>query len=493
MVASGIGYADAGDGNMSVIGTSGPDTIYLGSGKKTVLAGAGNDFISVKPAEPSAAATTSAASMAAGVETIVINGGTGADVMFGGSGNETFYVDNPGDVVEDDGGFDIVVSSISYVLPSGTEVLKLVGTGGLTGTGNELDSSITGNGAANLLSGLGGDDTLVGGVGNDTLNGGAGADRLDGGPGIDTASYSAATEGVTVDLKLTGPQVSAGETSGDVLISIENLIGGAGNDTLSGNSGNNVLEGGAGADHLDGGAGTGDTATYAASGSGVNVSLMTGLGSGGDAEGDTLAGIERLVGSIFDDVLEGNAGANKLAGSANGVGGDTVSYEHATAGVKVSLATTLAQNTVGAGTDTLSGFENLIGSAFNDRLIGNSFANVLAGGAGNDMLNGGGGADALIGAAGNDIMNGNSGSDTFVFAADFGNDTINGFDANPVGGQDFLDISEFGITSADFEARVAIADVGTDTLVAIDADLAQTILLVGIGNAATVTQADFLL
>ena len=80
-----------------------------------------------------------------------------------------------------------------------------------------------------------------------------------------------------------------------------------------------------------------------------------------------------------------------------------------------------------------------------------------------------------------------------MFAANFGNDTINGFDANPFGGQDFLDISEFGITSADFDARVAIADVGTDTLVTIDANLAQTILLVGISNAANVTQADFLL
>jgi hypothetical protein len=64
-------------------------------------------------------------------------------------------------------------------------------------------------------------------------------------------------------------------------------------------------------------------------------------------------------------------------------------------------------------------------------------------------------------------------------------------DANPAGGQDFLDVSEFGITSVDFAARVTIADVRADTLVTIDADLDQTIRLVGIGNAAIVTQADF--
>jgi hypothetical protein len=44
-----------------------------------------------------------------------------------------------------------------------------------------------------------------------------------------------------------------------------------------------------------------------------------------------------------------------------------------------------------------------------------------------------------------------------------------------------------------FAARVTIADVGADTLVTIDDNAAQTIRLVGIGNTATVTQADFVL
>ena len=84
-------------------------------------------------------------------------------------------------------------------------------------------------------------------------------------------------------------------------------VNGTGNgldNVLIGNSVNNVLAGLAGADHLDGGSGT-DTATYAASGAGVNVSLVTGLGSGGDAAGDTLTNIENLTGSAFNDTLEG--------------------------------------------------------------------------------------------------------------------------------------------------------------------------------------------
>jgi Ca2+-binding RTX toxin-like protein len=100
---------------------------------------------------------------------------------------------------------------------------------------------------------------------------------------------------------------------------------------------------------------------------------MTGLGSGGDAEGDTLVKIENLTGSNFDDSLEGNAGNNVLAGGTNGPAGDTVSYEHATAGVTVNLAATSAQNTVGAGLDTLTGFENITGSAFNDTLVWNNW------------------------------------------------------------------------------------------------------------------------
>ena len=116
---------------------------------------------------------------------------------------------------------------------------------------------------------------------------------------------------------------------------------------LIGNSGANVLIGGAGADTLDGAGGT-DTASYVTSASGVVVSLATGIGSGGDAEGDHLSNIERLIGSNFDDTLEGNAGNNKLVG---GAGIDTVSYAHASGtsggvGVTVSLATTDSQNTV---------------------------------------------------------------------------------------------------------------------------------------------------
>jgi Ca2+-binding RTX toxin-like protein len=130
------------------------------------------------------------------------------------------------------------------------------------------------------------------------------------------------------------------------------LDGGTGNDSLDGGAGNDTLIGGAGADKLAGGDGI-DTADYSASPTAVTVNLTTGVGTGGDAQGDSLTTIENLTGSKFDDVLTGDAGANKLDGGAGndvltggagadvligGDGIDRVDYSASGAGVTVNLA-----------------------------------------------------------------------------------------------------------------------------------------------------------
>jgi Ca2+-binding RTX toxin-like protein len=117
----------------------------------------------------------------------------------------------------------------------------------------------------------------------------------------------------------------------------------------------------------------------------------------GDDGDDTLAGgagNDTLFGQDENDTLDGGAGNDRLHG---GVGdSDTASYASAGSGVTVSLAVAGAQDTVGAGTDTLTDIENLSGSAFADTLTGNSNGNVLTGGGGNDTLNGGGGTDRAV-------------------------------------------------------------------------------------------------
>ena len=129
-------------------------------------------------------------------------------------------------------------------------------------------------------------DILNGGAGNDILIAGAGADALIGGGGNDTASYAASSLGVTVDLRLTTAQASAGDASGDILSGILNLIGSTHNDTLLGDANANVLTGNGGNDYFDGNGGNStivggsgnDTVVYYASLLSSNVNL----GSGND-------------------------------------------------------------------------------------------------------------------------------------------------------------------------------------------------------------------
>ncbi len=134
------------------------------------------------------------------------------------------------------------------------------------------------------------------------------------GQGTAESVGSAATAPVAAlpGLTLTGTSAADVLTGG---AGDDTIAGGAGNDTLSGGDGDDRLEGGSGRDALNGGAGI-DTASYAGSAAGVVVDLQTGKGSGGDAQGDLLSGIESLVGSGFADTLSGSAGVNAMFGGA---------------------------------------------------------------------------------------------------------------------------------------------------------------------------------
>ena len=408
-----------------------------------------------------------------------LNGGGGADHMLGGTGNDTYVVDNAGDVVDETGGdgLDLVKASVSFSLADAVhaigdiENLTLTGTANINATGNALDNVLIGNSGANTLKGLDGNDFLDGGTGADKMYGGTGNDTYvvdnagdvvneTGGSGIDTVLSS-------VSFSLADPKHAIGDIENLTLTGTANInaTGNALDNVLIGNSGNNILTGGAGADTLDGGAGI-DTASYATSPAGVNVSLATGTGSGGDAQGDTLSNIENLTGSNFNDTLEGNSLNNVLTG---GAGNDTVSYAHATSGpgglgVTVNLAVTTPQNTVTAGTDTLTGFENLTGSQGNDTLTGTTGNNVITGLGGNDILTGGGG------------------NDTFVFGPNFGKVTITDFTADP-SSSEHDQISFDHNTFANFDAVMAAsAQVGADTVISVDADHSVTLTNVNLSS-----------
>ena len=115
----------------------------------------------------------------------------------------------------------------------------------------------------------------------------------------------------------------------------------------------------------------------------------------GTAASDTLTGtadLDELIGGAGDDILLGGAGNDVLRGDEGddrldgGSGRDTADYSSATSAVHVDLTTSNPQDTVGAGLDTLISIESLIGSAFDDVLIGSGAYSVLRGGAGADTL-----------------------------------------------------------------------------------------------------------
>jgi Ca2+-binding RTX toxin-like protein len=312
----------------------------------------------------------------------VLNGDGGADTMTGGDGADTYYVNNIGDVVTETnaastGGIDMVYSSLNaYTLTANVENGQLLSAGAANMTGNSL---------------------------NNLLYAGAGDNVLDGGLGVDTVSYLYAASAVTVSLAVAGSQNTLGSGS-DTLIGIEKLNGSNYNDTLTGNAGANALNGGLGADTLVGGDGSdsytvdnaGDvvTETNAANAGGidtVNSSLNAYTLTANVETGRVLsAGTANLTGNNLDNLLYAGTGDNVLDG---GLGVDTVSYLYAASAVTANLAVAGSQNTLGSGSDTLIGIENLNGGNYNDTLAGNAGANVLNGDGGADTMTGGDGAD----------------------------------------------------------------------------------------------------
>jgi Ca2+-binding RTX toxin-like protein len=358
-------------------------------------------------------------------------------------------------------------------------------------------------GGDDTLYGDAGNDFIYGGRGNDLLKGGGGADILNGGDDNDTATYSDSPDGVNVSLS--AGQGSGGDAEGDELSNIESLTGSnhadqlggdgganelhglAGNDELVGLGGDDKLDGGdnddtlkgfGGADILDGGSGS-DTASYDASPSSVVVSLLADTAAGGDAQDDTLISIENLTGSIHDDWLEGDNGANVLDGGAGsdtlkGFGGgdhliggtdndtltggawgdtldggegiDTATYVDADESVRVSLIDHTASEyltALGAPVDTLIDIENVTGSAYRDWLYGDDNANELDGRDGNDTLEGAGnddilygrnGNDTLAGGGGGDVLKGGEGSDTADYAESAAGVTVSLIDDTAEGG-----------------------------------------------------------
>jgi Ca2+-binding RTX toxin-like protein len=175
----------------------------------------------------------------------------------------------------------------------------------------DLDNPTPG---ASHIGGTSGVDVRMGTSGNDVFAGSAGADTLAGGAGFDVVSYASSKAGVSVDLDKAVQSRQTGDSSYDVLTSIEGIWGSAYNDRLYGTPGDNVLAGGRGDDFLDGDKG----ADVIIGGSGSDILVGSGgadrfvftADDGRDTINDFKAGEDKLV---FDDMPGVSSVAHVLA------------------------------------------------------------------------------------------------------------------------------------------------------------------------------------
>jgi len=427
-----------GAGNDTLTGGTVNDVLFGGAGIDSLTGGAGNDLLD---------GGSEADTLFGGTGSDTIAGGTGNDSLDGGSGDDVFRI---GDADGNDtviGGTNTVGDAVDTGLVTGGVTVTFTGSGtgsvtgaGIgvafqqiervqTGAGNDTiiggtgadsvdagagNDSLTGGGGADTLSGGDGDDTLSGGAGGDSLVGGAGNDRfvilagdgsdtLVGGAGNDTVDLSASTANVTVTLSASGTGTASSTAGTTTFSQAELVVTGSGADTVNGSAGSDAVETGAGNDRLFGLAG--------------NDSL-----SAGD-------GVDSLEGGDGDDTLAGGAGADTLFG---GQGMDFIDYSASDAAVNINLRTWTATGGHAQG-DILAGTDGVIGSAFDDTIVGfddemltgvDVYINAFYGGAGNDRIEGRGGSDQLFGGADDDLVAGGDGNDTV--AGDEGNDIVLG-------------------------------------------------------------------
>jgi Ca2+-binding RTX toxin-like protein len=473
-VFSNFQNVNSGSGNDFITGSADGGTIHVNAGDDTVIATVGDQYIFGDAGNDS---------ITTGDGSDDVSGGTGNDTISTGAAQDS-YTDEAGDDVVDLGtGNDNVsanalgndsftgglgVDSISYFASTLGMSINLVTERAIAGTttdtivafenvigtfhndtiiGNAGDNKVTdyggdnymelgagndtadGGGGKDTMYGEAGDDFLGGYGGDDSLNGGAGNDTLYGEAGTDTAVFTGQRADYTITLNpdnsYTIVDNRAGSPDGtDTLISMENLqfADGTMNVGYALIYGDGLLQDGSSTTNEDvyftNGA---DNFNHSSDNYGLVVDARSPTAFVGEL-GDTIrtgSGNDSVLGGDGNDVIFGSLGNNTLNG---GNGTDMVNYSNATVGVNVNLLTGLAS---GYGNDTISNFENISGSGYNDSLTGDGLANFITAGAGSDTVDAGDGDDSVRGGAGGDLLNGGSGNDWLDYTGSLAGVTIN--------------------------------------------------------------------
>jgi Ca2+-binding RTX toxin-like protein len=440
-------------GVITLIGSSGADTL-TGSGSafgELIYGGAGADTIN-------GSSLTADEILAGGDGDDTITGGPGVDIISGDAGNDTIVIGSgevpSGEIIDGGDGTDRLKVTNNNMSPlaavSNMEELYLNnGVTAINLTAAQLDDfstithqnggsqafSITAQAAGSYslagktitgiltLNGSSGTDTLTGSSGNDILRGMAGADTINGGDGNDNIQIFSGEvpSGESIDGGNGTDRLTVGNNSMNpsamTVANMEELYLNSGVTAITLSS-SQVAD----FETITQASSSAFTITAAAAGTySLSGKTLTGAATlSGSSGADTLTGssnADTINGNSGNDLIEGGAGNDTLNG---GNDTDTLTYANAGSAVTVDLSNGSAQNTAGAGTDTISNFENLTGSAYNDTLTGTSSANILLGGDGNDGITGGGGNDTLDGGVGTNTLTGGTGNDTYVLARTYG-------------------------------------------------------------------------
>ncbi|WP_050808298.1 beta strand repeat-containing protein [Asticcacaulis biprosthecium] len=465
-------------------GLGGDDLIDGANGQDTLTGGAGND------------------SLNGGDGNDVLNAGAG-DVVDGGEGTDRLVLDlatqsdpvlagaNPNDYTITWGTVGVVatgIEAITLTTGNGNDTVNGLDGNDIINTGNGFDRVYGGGGADYINVGTGGSivwhaanqtaglavednavDTIIGGMGGDTIYVGLG-DTADGGGQpvniIDRVfvSFFGSASALNLDLSTGNAFATLGAAAGGTYTNFEeigvfgsiladSIVGTAGSDRIfdlapfDGAGGNDTFFGGAGNDFLS-------------AGSGAN--LMDG-GDGNDVIYNTSFESETLIGGADNDIVfYGSSAPVDIIGNGadnvdGGAGLDALDYSKLVAGVAVDLSLATEQNT-GFNLLTVTGVENILGSASHDSLAGNDEANALTGAAGNDVLDGAGGL-------GIDTLTGGLGNDTFIIRGGdmaLGNDGDDVFRIMELNGEDIELIGGAGLDTIDASLATAAVNAALD-------------------------------